>query len=323
MTAELLDTPTAGSVTIEPAPAPETTQIDAHDDDLANVDRAAILADFSPEKLRWNNIDWVVVAWIGGMHLGCLAAPFFFTWQAVAVALVLHWLTCSIGICLGYHRGLSHRSLKLVAPARFFTTLCGVLSGEGSPLTWAATHRVHHARSDREGDPHSPFDGTWWSHVLWTFVKRDKQVTQALHDTYVPDLKQDRILAFFEKTYGLWLIGSGVALYALGGWPFVLWGLCVRMTLAYHSTWFVNSATHLWGYRNYETRDASRNLWWVAILSYGEGWHNNHHAHPRLARAGHKWWEIDPTWYAIQFLRVFGLAYNVDDRVPSSPTEKT
>ncbi|MFG0297341.1 MAG: hypothetical protein ACF8PG_15650 [Maioricimonas sp. JB045] len=223
MTAELLDTPTAGSVTIEPAPAPETTQIDAHDDDLANVDRAAILADFSPEKLRWNNIDWVVVAWIGGMHLGCLAAPFFFTWQAVAVALVLHWLTCSIGICLGYHRGLSHRSLKLVAPARFFTTLCGVLSGEGSPLTWAATHRVHHARSDREGDPHSPFDGTWWSHVLWTFVKRDKQVTQALHDTYVPDLKQDRILAFFEKTYGLWLIGSGVALYALGGWPFVLW----------------------------------------------------------------------------------------------------
>lgn len=141
MTAELLDSPTAGSVTIEPAPAPASTQNDDHDADLTNVDRAAILADFSPEKLRWNNIDWVVVAWIVGMHLGCLAAPFFFTWQAAAVALVLHWLTCSIGICLGYHRGLSHRSLKLVAPVRFFTTLCGVLSGEGSPLTWAATHR--------------------------------------------------------------------------------------------------------------------------------------------------------------------------------------
>jgi stearoyl-CoA desaturase (delta-9 desaturase) len=109
-------------------------------------------------------------------------------------------------------------------------------------------------------------------------------------------------------------------LYVLGGWPFLLWGLCVRMVVAYHSTWFVNSATHLWGYRNYETDDESKNLWWVALMSYGEGWHNNHHAHPRLARAGHRWWELDMTFYAIRVLQALRLAYAVDDRIPPART---
>jgi len=273
---------------------------------------------FGPQNKKFANIDWVVLAWIGAMHVGCLAAPFFFSWQAVVVLLVMHWATASIGICLTYHRCLSHRSLKLRAPARFFTTLCAVLSGEGSPLMWCATHRVHHARSDHEGDPHSPNDGTWWSHLIWTFLVHSKEERRYLYERYTPDLLKDRILVFFDRTYGLWLFGSGIVLYAVGGWSFLLWGLCVRMVLVYHGTWFVNSATHIWGYRNYETTDRSRNLWWVAIWAYGEGWHNNHHAHPRLARAGHKWWEFDMTFYAIRVLQFLGLAYDVDDRIPKT-----
>ncbi len=271
---------------------------------------------FDPADIHKRPYDWSVVLWIGGMHVGCLAAPFFFTWQALAVCVLLHWFTCSIGICLGYHRYLSHRSFKLKQPSEFLVLLCGVLSGEGSPLRWSATHRLHHARSDKEGDPHSPLDGKWWSHLLWLMPFRYQKEADALYEKFIPELRQRPVLRLFERTYGLWLIGSAVALYAIGGLPFLLWGLCVRMTIAYHSTWFVNSATHLWGYRNYQTRDESRNLWWVALLSYGEGWHNNHHAFPRVAPAGHRWWEIDMTWWSIKLLRLFGQATDVCDAIP-------
>ena len=289
----------------------------------AAAERAAVLASFEPDQLKWANVDWIVVAWMAAMHAGALAAPFFFSWSALGVTAVLHWLTCSIGICLCYHRCLSHRSLKLRNPSRFFCLLAGVISGEGSPLMWAGTHRVHHSKSDQPGDPHSPMEGEFWSHIMWLFVRHSAGMREMMNRRFCPDLAKDPLLRFFDKTYFYWIVGTGVALYAAGGLPWLLWGLCVRMVLAYHSTWFVNSATHLWGYRNYETKDESRNLWWVAIAAYGEGWHNNHHAHPRLARAGHRWWEIDPTWYAIKFLRVIGQAYDVDDRVPAVGAKST
>jgi sn-2 palmitoyl-lipid 9-desaturase len=280
---------------------------------------------FAPSNMHLGNVDWPVAVWMVAMHAGCLAAPFFFTWEALAVCLVLHWFTGSIGICLGYHRFLSHQSLKLVWPVRFLVTLAGVLSGQGSPLFWAATHRLHHQRSDQYGDPHSPTEGAIWSHLTWLFADRTKAEKEMLLARYSPDLVKDPIMQMFEKTYGAWLIGSGVALYAAGewlhaggGWPFLLWGLCVRMVGMYHSTWFVNSATHIWGYRNYDTRDLSRNLWWVAVLSYGEGWHNNHHAHPSLAPAGHKWWEVDVTWWVIKSLKACGLAYEVKATLPKT-----
>jgi len=279
-------------------------------------ERAELLQYFHPNNLKLKNVDPVVALWMLGMHIGCLAAPFFFTWEAVATAVVLHWLTCSIGICMTYHRCLSHRSLKLRGPAKFFGVLCGSIAGEGSPLTWAATHRVHHGHSDQEGDPHSPLEGPWWSHLWWMMIKTTSRRKQLLYQYYAPDLAREPMMQFFERTFGLWLWVVGLTLYFVGGWPMLLWGMCVRMVLAYHSTWFVNSATHLWGYRNYETTDASRNLWWVALFAYGEGWHNNHHAHPRLARAGHRWWEFDMTWWTISFLRFIGQATDVDDRIP-------
>ena len=273
-----------------------------------------------PDRLRLNNVDWIVLGWMVAMHAGAVAALFYFSWAGLATAFVLHWFTASIGICLGYHRFLSHKSFKLVSPVRFLTLVAGSLSGEGSPLVWAATHRMHHHRSDQEGDPHSPLINAIWSHLTWLFIRRTPAQQQALFKKYTPDLMNDPMLQFFEKTYFLWLVASGVALYAIGGTSMLLWGLCMRMVMVYHGTWFVNSATHIWGYRNYDVRDESRNLWWVAIWAYGEGWHNNHHAHPSVAPAGHQWWELDPTWWSIKTLRFLGLAYDVHDKIPMKTT---
>ncbi|MCA9053656.1 MAG: fatty acid desaturase [Planctomycetaceae bacterium] len=277
----------------------------------AVIDRETILATFGPHNLKLRNVSWTVLVWMGLIHIGALAAPFYFTWQAAGVALLLHWFTCSIGICLCYHRGLSHRSFKLHGPAKVLGLYAAALAGEGSPLRWSMVHRIHHGHSDEPGDPHSPLEGKWWSHLLWMFVHQDREIELAAHQQYVPDLMKDRTVMFFERFWFPILIASSVALYAWGGLPMLLWGVCLRMTLAYHSTWFVNSATHLWGYRNYETTDASRNLWWVAVLSYGEGWHNNHHMDPASASVQHRWWEIDLTFYHILLLERLGLATDV------------
>jgi stearoyl-CoA desaturase (delta-9 desaturase) len=279
--------------------------------------REEILATFSPDQLRWNNVSWHVVAWMALLHVGALAAPFYFTWQALGAAVLLHWLTCSIGICMCYHRTLSHRSLRLHGPAKFLGLYAAAIAGEGSPLRWSLVHRIHHGHSDEPGDPHSPLEGAWWSHLLWMFAQQPREMEESANRQYVPDLQRDKLVMLFERTWFFWLLATAAGLYALGGLPMLLWAVCMRMVVAYHSTWFVNSATHLWGYRNYQTTDESRNLWWVAILSYGEGWHNNHHAHPRIARAGHRWWEFDPTWLAIRFLRATGLASEVVDRLPA------
>lgn len=275
-----------------------------------------IMESLSPAKLKWKTLDPGVFWWMLIMHAGVLLAPFYFSWSAVAAALVLHWLTASVGICLGFHRYLSHRSFKLRTPAKFGVLLAGSLSVEGGPTRWASIHRLHHAKSDQEGDPHSPRVSTMWSHLYWMFLEKCERGDEALIGKFGPDLKQDKMVAFFDRTFILWALVLGGALFAIGGMPWLVWGLFVRTVCTYHSTWFVNSATHLWGYRNYETRDDSRNNWWVALLAYGEGWHNNHHAHPSVAPAGHRWWEIDMTMWTIRFLQLIGQAYDVKDRLP-------
>ena len=310
MTVRLNERP-AEAVATATAPSPDSADRNGQTD-------TPVFDIFRPGHLRWRNLDWVVLTWMVTMHAGLLAAPFFLTWQAVAVAAGLHWLTCSIGICLGYHRCLSHGSFRLAAPVRFFTTLCGVLAGQGTPLMWSAIHRVHHGRSDRDGDPHSPRDGVWWSHMLWLFIRHDARQRDRLYRRYIPDLAGDPLLRFFERTYMLWLVAFAALMFTIGGWPLLLWSVCTRLVVGYHTTWLINSASHIWGYRNYETTDDSRNLWWAGLLAYGEGWHNNHHAWPRVACYGHRWWEFDITWQAIKLLRLLGLATDVDDRVPQS-----
>jgi fatty-acid desaturase len=269
-----------------------------------------------------NGINWVTTGWMTVMHVGAIAALWHITWQAMAVFFVLHYVTACWGITLGYHRLLTHGSLVVSRPVRIFFSICGTISAEGSPLYWVATHRKHHVLSDQEGDPHSPNDGFWWSHMLWFQPKETAEQEQALFKRWAPDMYADPVQRFLHKTFIVYPIMLGIALYGLGHWwignglSFVLLGLCARMVVCYHCTWFVNSATHVWGYRNYESTDRSRNLWWVSLLSYGEGWHNNHHAHQRLAKHGHRWFELDVTYRTIWVLKMLGLAKNVQDELP-------
>jgi stearoyl-CoA desaturase (delta-9 desaturase) len=273
-------------------------------------------------RRRWSaGPDWANIFWIVVLHLGVLAAPWTFTWPGLALFLVMGWLTGGIGICLGYHRLFTHRSFATYRPLRWFIAWLGGLAGQGSAVHWVANHRKHHAFSDQIGDPHSPVDGPWWSHMVWLFpaMRRDDYVEH--NRRWAPDLARDPMLLFLDRTFILWHLLLGGVLYAVGyyfggaplAWSLLVWGLFLRLVWVLHSTWFVNSATHIWGYRNYNTTDHSRNLWWVALLTYGEGWHNNHHAYPRMARYGHRWWEFDVTFLTIRLLEKLGLAWDVVD----------
>ncbi len=266
-------------------------------------------------------VNWGASIWLIALHIGAIAVPWTFSWSGLAIVIFMHWLTGSIGICLGFHRLLTHTGLEIPKWLSRTFAFIGCLAGEGGPLSWCANHRKHHAFSDQEGDPHSPNDGPWWAHMFWLGFSTDGGDSQAYFKKWVPDLMKDRFLVFLEKAFlpihlvfGSLLTFAG---YCVGGTELALswlvYGVCLRMVLVLHTTWFVNSASHMFGYRNYETRDQSRNLWWVAIIAYGEGWHNNHHAHPRLAQHGHKWWEFDMTYMVIRFLRAVGLAKNIVD----------
>ena len=268
---------------------------------------------------RFARLDWATTIWIGGIHLAALAAPFYFSWSGLAICLVLYWVTGGLGVCLGYHRLLTHGSFKTSGPMKFIFALLGGISGEGSALVWVSNHRKHHAFSDQEGDPHSPREGGFWSHMLWLFPYHSGTEVAARVHRWAPDLERDRGVRFLHQTFLLWHFLIGSALLATGwslygrevGISWLLWGLAMRMVIVFHITWLVNSASHMWGYRNYETTDCSRNLWWVALLTFGEGWHNNHHAQPVSAYHGHRWWEIDSTGWVISACRLLGLATQV------------
>lgn len=269
------------------------------------------IAYFHRSNLSPGNINWTVLAILVLMHVGAGAALFHFSWAGVGLLVGLYCFTGCIGITFGYHRMLTHRGFQLHAVPRFIAHLAGALALQGSPWFWALSHRVHHARSDKEGDPHSPLHGTWWSHVLWLICRKDPKTLSLMVNKYIPDLCNDPIGAFFQHTYIWWSILLAVALFSFGGWSWLLWGLCLRVVLVWHMTWLINSATHIWGYRNYETTDHSRNLWWVSLFTFGEGWHNNHHAQPAAAYHGHRWWEIDATGWIISACRFTGLATKV------------
>ncbi len=264
-------------------------------------------------------IDWAAATWIGLVHIGALAAPFVFSWTGLALMLVMYFLTGCIGICLGYHRLLSHQSFETYRPVRWLIAWIGGLAGEGSAIHWSANHRIHHAKSDQEGDPHSPREGFLWSHVLWCLQRVGSADRRALHQRWAPDLLKDRGLRFLDATFLLWQIVIGLLFaaigFAIGGGymaaSLVVWGVFVRMVIVLHATWCINSVTHVWGYKTYDNGDDSRNLWWVAVLTFGEGWHNNHHAYQKAANYGHRWWEIDTTYLMICLMRRLGLAWSV------------
>jgi fatty-acid desaturase len=260
-------------------------------------------------------IAWPSLIWIGGLHLGALLAfvPRYFSWTALGVGVALHWLTGGIGICLTYHRLLTHRSFA-VRPwwLEYVLTMIGCCASEGGAIGWVADHRNHHAHSDGEHDVHSPNRGFAWAHMLWWMTPEVISYhTPQYYMKWAPDLYKDPVHRSMDKyqiVFPSLLLG---ALYALGGMSWLVWGGFVRTIFVLHTTWLVNSATHVWGYRSHETRDASTNNWWVALLTYGEGWHNNHHAFQTSARHGLRWWEVDMTYVAIRALSAVGLAHSV------------
>jgi fatty-acid desaturase len=261
--------------------------------------------------IKREGINWISVTAFGAFHAGAVAAFFFFTWPAFWATLALYWISLSLGIGMGYHRLLTHRSYKPPKWIEYFLAVCGTLALEGGPMFWVATHRVHHQFSDKDGDPHSPLDGKWWSHITWMLVGDATHSDVARCSRYAPDICKDRFLVWLSQFHYVPLVILSVALLAFGGLPFLLWGVFLRVTLGLHITWMVNSLTHFWGSRRFATHDGSRNNWFVALLSFGEGWHNNHHAHPTSARHGLAWYELDMSWLGIRFLQALGLAKSV------------
>jgi len=264
--------------------------------------------------------NWAIITFLVIFHALAITAFFFIDWRAIAIAFVLNWMALCLGIGMSYHRLLTHRSYKVPKWIEYFLTVCATLSLEGGPIFWVATHRIHHQYSDRPGDPHSPHDGGFWAHVGWLMVGESKHSNTALMSRYAPDLAKDPFHRWINSYHWLPITVLGLTLYAIGGLPFLLWPIFLRVTLGLHFTWLVNSATHMWGSRRFETKDDSRNSWWVALLTFGEGWHNNHHAHPVSARHGLAWYELDITWIHISLLKWLGVAQNV--KVAKLPEEQ-
>jgi stearoyl-CoA desaturase (delta-9 desaturase) len=253
---------------------------------------------------------WDIAAGIILFHAGALFAPWTFTWSAFWVFVVLQFVT-GLGVTVGYHRLLTHRSFRVPKWLEYVLSVCGSLALQGGPIKWVATHRVHHAFSDRPQDPHSPTKGFWWAHILWLFAYDEVLDHPTKHYRYAPDLAKDAGHQWINYTHVPQTILMGVLLFAIGGWPWLVWGLFVRTVFVYHVTWLVNSAAHLWGYQSFQTNEGSRNNWWVALLSYGEGWHNNHHAYLHSAAHGLRWWEFDLTYLCIRILGWLRLARGI------------
>ena len=253
---------------------------------------------------------WGTIIYMAIIHSIALLAlvPSNFTWSALGVAFLLYCLTAGVGITLGFHRLISHRSFEVPKLVEYFLIFCGTLAGQGSPLDWIGLHRIHHQFSDTDNDPHNSLKGFYWSHLGWMLCKNpaNEKISR-----YTKDISGDRFYQFCH--YGMIPIQLILAaiLYYFGGLPWVVWGVFVRLVVVFHCTWFVNSATHKFGYKTYDSGDTSLNCWWVALLTFGEGWHNNHHAFQYSARHGLKRSEIDLTWMMIQTLAFFGLAKNI------------
>jgi stearoyl-CoA desaturase (delta-9 desaturase) len=256
-------------------------------------------------------INWMTTIWMTVFHLGAIAALFMFSWQALIASIVLWWIAGSFGVGMGFHRLLTHRGYKTPKVVEYFLTICGTLAFEGGPINWVATHRIHHAHTDAPGDPHSPRDGGWWAHMGWILRGTAQVQDNATLWRYTPDMMKDPVHRWINKYYYVPVVACGLLLFAIGGWSMLMWGIFFRIVFNLHATWLVNSATHMWGKRRFETNDDSTNSWWVALLTFGEGWHNNHHAHPTAARHGLAWYEVDFNWWGIRTLQFLGLAKDI------------
>jgi len=232
-------------------------------------------------------------------------------WDDVALMIGLY-IPISLGVTIGFHRYLTHRGFRTVAPLKAALLILGSMSIEGPAIVWAANHRKHHAFADQAGDPHSPTEGFLHAHVGWLFTGQDADQL-----VYARDLRDDRMVMAISKLFPLWAVLTLAIPFAIGGWHGLIWGGLVRVFLTHHVTWSVNSVCHTFGSRPFATRDESRNQWTVGLLALGEGWHNNHHAFPRSAMHGLRWWQLDLSGITIRLLERMRLAWDVQ-RVSAS-----
>lgn len=287
-----------------------SAQIEPADTWSASVATEADLSQAQPleaQPLRWR---WEVMLVTLMLHLAALLAflPQFFSWRAVGVAALLYSITIGLGISLGFHRLASHRSLKVPKLLEYFFILCGTLAAQGSVKGWVGYHRMHHLYTDNAKDPHASTKGFLWSHLTWVMHDIPDEPERL---RLTKDIANDPFYTFCHKYHTALQVALGLGLYAIGGMPFVVWGIFVRVVVGFHSTFFVNSVCHMFGYRSHNTPDTSTNNWWVALLTFGEGWHNNHHAAQFSARFGTRWWEMDMVWWVIRGLESLGLATQV------------
>ena len=255
------------------------------------------------KNINWKNLSIVII-----FHVLTVAAFFVFSWQNLLVMLVGNWIVGSLGVGLGYHRLLTHRSFKAPRWLEYTLTIFGGMAIQDEAPKWVATHRIHHQFTETDKDPHSTRPGFWWAHMEWILKGTAQDHDAATLKRYVPDLLKDKFHVLLARFYYVPLIVSGVILFLGGGWSMVLWGVFARVVFGWHSTWLVNSATHFWGGRRFATNDDSTNNWLIALLTFGEGWHNNHHAQPSSARHGLRWYEFDLNWLTISLFEKLGWA---------------
>jgi stearoyl-CoA desaturase (delta-9 desaturase) len=252
------------------------------------------------------------------IHLGAIAgvALLGWSWAGLALALVLYGVRMAV-VTVGYHRYFSHRSFRTSRVFQFLLALAAVSCGQKGVLWWAAHHRNHHRHSDDELDVHSPRRGFWWSHVGWILS----------HDLPPPDLGTVKDLSrypelrWLERLWALPPLAYALVLFALGGRFAVVWGFFVCQVLLWHGSFTINSLGHVIGTRRFATGDDSRNHWLLALITSGEGWHNNHHQRPGSARQGMLWWEIDVSYYVLRGLALCGLVWGLNERPPRQRDE--
>lgn len=285
-----------------------------------------------PESATPLKIYWTYLIPLTLLHCLALLAfiPYFFSWSGLIVGVAGHFVFGMLGITVGYHRLLTHRGFTCPQWLEHTFAILGLCNLQDSPARWVAIHRMHHQHSDHQPDPHSPLANFLWGHVGWVVFRNRDHDQVKYFERYVRDLLRDPFYLKLEKRFrwlAVYLIHAAIitAVGALWGYAssgtfsetvrmaysWLVWGVFVRTALVLNGTWAVNSLAHVFGYRNYETRDNSRNNWLVALFSHGEGWHNNHHASPRAARHGHRWYEFDMSWWVICLMERVGLAKDV------------
>ncbi len=267
------------------------------------------VADDAPRAKGRGRIDWVGSLPFIAVHVAAVAgiAVLGWSWTGCALAIGLYYLRM-FGVTGGYHRYFSHRSFRTSRAFQFVLAILAMTSVQKGVLWWASHHRLHHKLSDQPGDVHSVLhDGFLWSHVGW-ILSYDHQTTDSER---VRDLEKFPELRFLDRWYFLPAVGFGVLCFALGSWWGLVWGFLVSTTLLWHGTFTINSLSHMIGRRRYRTTDNSRNSLMLALITMGEGWHNNHHYYQRATNQGFFWWEIDLTYYVLRLLQSVGLVWDL------------